>query len=269
MPLYSFFVLGWLFVVLLAGLLHGLPKLGVGVAEAIRKAPTLDVIVSLFTWIPPVVAACLSGERSGWCAAAICFVGQGVGLQTWVWGHELIHRKHAKGPRIIKFLNQRVGRVRNHLGLWVTVIALPAFLLVRLAELVVWPPLAWLMRFPQYKQSEWVNCSRHKFDGLVGHDRIWCLYCDWMTGVYSFGAECLRNVETFWCPIQFGDQQKCENCQIDFPDVREKWVKSNQKMADVVAAMEEHYPDSRPTNDWWCHPARLTVEGKSPSAPDQ
>ena len=47
-----------------------------------------------------------------------------------------------------------------------------------------------------------------KVEGLVGHDRIWCLYCDWMTGVWSLGTEMLRNVESFWCPLRFSSDAK-------------------------------------------------------------
>ena len=37
---------------------------------------------------------------------------------------------------------------------------------------------------------------------VIGHALIWCLYCDWMTGVWSLGTEMLRNVESFWYPIR-------------------------------------------------------------------
>ena len=62
-----------------------------------------------------------------------------------------------------------------------------------------------------------------------------------MTGVYSLGAEILRNIESFWCPIKFYDGKKCENCRIDFPDVDE-WTEPDGSMKDVVALFEEKYP---------------------------
>ena len=115
------------------------------------------------------------------------------------------------------------------------------------------------MRLPKYRTAEWVNVSRHKFEGLVGHDLIWCLYCDWMTGVWSLGTEMLRNVESFWCPIRFRSDKKCENCAIDFPDVNGGWAPEDGTMADVVKAHADHYPGPNGENSWFGHPVRLTV----------
>ena len=102
--------------------------------------------------------------------------------------------------------------------------------------------------------------SRESFDGLVGHDLIWCLYCDWMTGVYSLGAEMLRNVESFWCPIRFYEGKKCENCNVDFPDINGGWVKADGNMQDVENVMEEKYGSGE--RAWFGHPVRLTVKGE-------
>jgi hypothetical protein len=100
----------------------------------------------------------------------------------------------------------------------------PIFAAARIGQYLVYPPLTWLVRLPKYNTAEWISVSRHKFEGLVGHDLIWCLYCDWMTGVWSLGTEMLRNVESFWCPIRFRSDKKCENCTLDFPDVDNGWA---------------------------------------------
>jgi hypothetical protein len=142
----------------------------------------------------------------------------------------------------------------------VTLIALPIFWGIRAIQMTLWWTLPVILNFPNYKQSEWINVSRQKFDGLVGHDLVWCLYCDWMTGVYSLGAEMLRNVESSWCPIRFYEGKKCANCAVDFPDVNNGWVAPDRSMADVVAKMEQMYGDGR--REWFGHPARLTVKGK-------
>ena len=142
-----------------------------------------------------------------------------------------------------------------------TLVALPGFWFIRFIEITAYWPLVVLLGFPKYKQSDWINVSRQKFEGLIGHDLIWCLYCDWMTGVYSLGAEMLRNVESFWCPIRFYDGKKCANCTIDFPDVDNGWVAPGATMTDVLATMEEKYGDGR--REWFGHPARLTVKGRS------
>lgn len=226
-------------------------------AEACLRAPLLDLIVAGFSWIPWVAVAIWGGR---WPLLG-CLTGQIAGLILWCWYHELSHRQAAKGPRIVKYLNRRVGRVRNHLALWITAIAYPIFWGVRFGEVFVYPMLVWTVRLPRYKQAEWVNVSRTKFDGLVGHDLIWCLYCDWMTGVYSLGAEMLRNVESFWCPLRFYDGKKCENCKIDFPDIEKGWIKADGTMQEVVTTMAKHYDGG--DHSWWNHPKRtnLTREG--------
>ncbi len=245
----------------LAGLLHLMPKLGGpgrAFARTAARAPLLDLIVALFTWIPWVIAPIVAG----WIALPGVILGQLVGFGAWVMAHEAAHLEARRGPRIVTFINRTVGRWRNHAALWVTVISVPAFWIIRIAQIVTYPFLVWLLRFPRYRHGDWVNVSRHKFNGLVGHDLIWCLYCDWMTGVYALGAEMLRNVESFWCPIRFSDTAKCENCRVDFPDIDGGWVQPSKDMKAVVDTLTHYYGSGR--REWFGHPARLTINGQSP-----
>lgn len=260
-------------ILLGSGILHLLPRLG-GFGRycsaAFCRAPALDLAVTYFLILPPV-AGLIAG---GWLGLPAAVAGQIIGLQLWVWLHELAHPSARKGPRIVKTLNRIVGRWRNHAALWVTAIVVPLFWIVRLAQIFVYPLLTWLVGLPAHRTGEWINVSRQKFDGLVGHDLIWCLYCDWMTGVWSLGSEMLRNVESFWCPIRFYDGKKCENCRIDFPDVdgtaaTPGWVPADGTMSEVAALLESQYT-GRTANGWFSHPARLTVKGEvvPPSSAD-
>jgi hypothetical protein len=226
------------------------------ISNAFIKAPLVDVLVASITWVPWVWACIFAG----WIGFGGAILGQMAGLYAWCFLHEMLHREAARGPRIVKFLNRTVGRWQNHVALWVTLIALPGFWVIRAMEILAYWPLVVLLKFPKYKQSEWINVSRQKFEGLVGHDLVWCLYCDWMTGVYSLGAEMLRNVESFWCPIRFYEGKKCENCQVDFPDIEHGWAPATGTMTDVVAVLESKYGDGH--REWFGHPARLTVKGK-------
>ena len=251
-------------IVLMAGLLHLLPRLGSAgrrVADACCRAPGLDWIVTYFTVAPMIVGTALFGWR-GFLAG----VGaQIIGMYIWQFAHELANREAMRGPRIVKTLNRKVGAVQNLVAVWLTAIVTPAFWLVRLAEAFIYPPITWLVGLPKYKGSDWVMVSRQKFSGLVGHDLIWCLYCDWMTGVWSLGTEILRNVESFWCPIRFYSEKKCDNCKIDFPDIDGGWVPANGTMADVVKVLDEKFPDENPEHPWFGHRVRLTVNGREPS----
>jgi len=247
-----------------AGVLHAIPRLGGpgrAVAAWLCRAPGLDLLIAYFT-VAPMVAGVWIG---GWLGLLAAVIGQIVSVVVWGWLHELAHPAARKGPRIVHTINRHVGRFRNHAAVWWTAWAVPLFAIVRIGELFIYPPLHWLVRLPKYNQAQWVNVSRQKFNGLVGHDLIWCLYCDWMTGVWSLGGEMLRNVESFWCPIRFGSPEKCENCSVDFPDIKGGWVPSTGTMADVTRVLDEQYDPARnPTgeNAWFGHPVRLTVKGE-------
>jgi len=268
----------WLFVITLAALLlaalllHLLPKLGLAaLTRWLAHAPGLDVAVAYFTVAPQIVAIVIAvntrSDFNAWGAAGLglltAILAQIAATLLWGWAHELANPKARRGPRIVATLNRNVGRFRNHSAVWWTAWAVPLFALVRVAELFIYPPLIWLVKFPRYRQSEWINISRHKFEGLVGHDLIWCLYCDWMTGVWSLGTEMLRNVESFWCPIRFDSAKKCENCTLDFPDIDNGWTPSDQGMSEVVKVLEQKYPKTSKTNAWFGHPVRLTRDGSA------
>ncbi len=250
-----------------AGLLHLIPRLG-GLGRWLenwcRRAPGLDLWVVYFLVAQWAIGAMYGGWV--WCVAAI--VGQVGGSVAWMQLHELWERPKGREARLVRALNNIVGPTRNHAALWVTTIAVPAFLAVRVAEVFAYPLLVWLVRLPRYRQGEWVSVSRHKFEGLVGFDRVWCLYCDWMTGVWSLGSEMLRNVESFWCPIRFSDEAKCANCAIDFPDVDGGWVPADGTMSDVERVVAEKYGSlgRGQSNTWFGHPARLTVNGAAVTA---
>ncbi len=240
-------------------------------SQALCAAPVLDLAITYFT-----IAPMIGGIIAGWVyyhslvGAGIGFVcgvmSQMIAVYIWQFAHELANMKHVRGPRIVKVLNKAVGRWRNHAALWVTTLAVPLFWAVRLGEIIIYPMLVRLVGLPKYKEAEWVNLSRHKFEGLVGHDLIWCLYCDWMTGLWSLGSEMLRNVESFWCPIRFHSEKKCANCAIDFPDIFDKWVPADKGMQEVADVLAAHYPPGGwkkpPYSSWFSHPARLTIEGE-------
>ena len=207
----------------------------------------LDLALGLLIWIPWIAGF----MTAGWSGLAAIVPGQILAMQLWIVWHEWSHRNALGEPRIVGYLNNRYGWFRNNLALWVTSICLPVFFLIRVAEVLLYPMLVMLLGFRHYKHNDWVNVSRHKFEGLVGHDLIWCLYCDWMTGVYSLGAEMLRNVESFWCPIRFYNGKKCENCQIDFPDIEGGWVAADGTMGEVVDTLDHQMPNDGLPWNWF------------------
>lgn len=245
-------------LLVVAGLLHVIRRLGSGgrrIAGLLVRAPVLDWLVIYFTVLPLIVGPIVAG----WAGLAGAVVGQVAAMLSWIQLHELANRQAVRGPRIVKSLNRIVGPWRNHAALWVTAIVLPGFSLVRLAQIFCYPLLHRLVGLPKYDAAEWVNVSRQKFEGLVGHDLIWCLYCDWMTGVWSLGTEMLRNVESFWCPIRFYSGKKCENCAIDFPDVDGGWVPADGTMSEVAQTIERMHGQGN--HAWFGKRVPLTVHG--------
>jgi hypothetical protein len=179
-----------------ARLLHLLPRMGQAgkrLSEAACHAPLLDVIVCYFTVLPLIIGPLVAG----WAGLLTAVIAQLATLLIWQTIHEAVHRDAAKGPRIIKALNKKVGPIRYFTAAYITSLATPLFWFVRVAQLTLYPPLVWLINVPAYNAADWVSVSRQKFSGLVGHDLIWCLYCDWMTGVWSLGTEMLGNVESW------------------------------------------------------------------------
>jgi hypothetical protein len=238
------------FGILIVGLIAAgvFTRLAFGITPSIAKAPALDFFISLFTWIPWVAGFLLAG----WCGVFSGIAAQIVFLHIFCLVHRALRGK--KGRTLTDAQGEILGPLRNQLCLLVQTPAVLVFVQVRLAEILLYPPIAWLGKLPTYRHSEWVNLSRHKYDGLIGYDLLWCWYCDWMTGVWALGSEMLRNIESFWCPIQFLDPAKNRNASIDFPDVR-TWAPPDGSMEDAVRAFEAHY-DGRRKNSWWGHTDR-------------
>ncbi|GAB4176718.1 MAG: hypothetical protein Fur0032_16760 [Terrimicrobiaceae bacterium] len=243
----SFFsVLAWIFGGLAVAAI--LTRIAFAVSEQVAQAPLLDFFVSLFTWMP-WVAGWLMG---GWSGLAAAILSQVLFLHAFCLTHRAIRGK--KGRTLTDAQAKVLGPVRNQICLLFQTPAILVFAQVRLATILLYPPVAWLGKLPTYKSPEWVNLSRHKYDGLIGYDLLWCWYCDWMTGVWALGSEMLRNIESFWCPIRFRSDKKNRNISTDFPDVA-KWAPADGTMEDAVKAFEAHY-DGNQKNSWWGHPDR-------------
>src|SRR5258706_5518506 len=86
-----------------AGLLQLIPRLGAAgtrIAAWLCRAPGLDLVVSLVTWIPPTVL----GIVFGWRGVAGAVIGPGLGMLGLVVGHEPFQRRYLPGPTIVTLL---------------------------------------------------------------------------------------------------------------------------------------------------------------------
>lgn len=230
-------------------LLAASSKLG----EAFTKTPLLDFWIAVFIWLPPLASLFL---RS-WRYALGVILAQIVFLLLYSSIHSSYYRLFKKQcpGRLMKTLGASIGRPRVFLGFLSTLLAIPVFLVIRAGQVFAYPLMIYFLRFPRYRHSDWIQLSRHKFDGLIGMDLLWCLYCEWAAGVYALGGEMVRNNESFWCPIRFYDSKHCENCQIDFPDLKE-WIPQDKKMEDVENLLKSKYTKERKIFSWYKHPSR-------------
>ncbi|MGB3495742.1 MAG: hypothetical protein WBA57_23635 [Elainellaceae cyanobacterium] len=257
MTLLSTFVLylGLTSALLLGALiLQSIPLLGTWtkpISQRLTHAPGLDAVVAYFTVLPLVVSV---SKLGGW-GIVVAVAAEVSAVMAWTFVDERVRSPQTKTVSMHMTLGKIVGKWRNHAALWITALAVPTFWIVRVAEWIVYPPLTGLIRLPAYDAKDWVNVSRQKFEGLIGYDLIWCLYCDWMTGVWSLGTEMLRNVESFWCPIRFSSEKKCENCKVDFPDVNSNWVPSTGTISEVNDLLRKEY-DHDGDRSWHGHPSR-------------
>src|SRR3989449_10452771 len=79
-----------------AGLLQLIPRLGAAgtrIAAWLCRAPGLDLVVSLVTWIPPTVL----GIVFGWRGVAGGVIGEGMGKLVWVVGPRPAHPRDVAG----------------------------------------------------------------------------------------------------------------------------------------------------------------------------
>ena len=242
-----------------AGFLHLLPrlgKMGQEISDWLCYAPGIDLALAYFMLMPVTVGLL----ASGWQGLGIALLAELTALWLWIILHELTHQEQWHQAKIHRTLGKIAGKWQNHLALWITLLAIPLFWVLRFTQFIVYPALIKLVKLPKYEEKDWISISRQKFEGLVGYDLIWCLYCDWMTSVWSLGSEMLRNLESFWCPIRFYSEKKCENCQLDFPDIANGWVAANGTMEDVTKLLESKYTPMQEQRPWYGHPCRSCQE---------
>lgn len=154
------FILGGLF---LAGVAC---RIAFAISEKIVRAPFLDILISVFTWIPWAVGFWLNG----WIGVLSALFAQWLGIYVFCLMDRVIRGKPA--DTLTAAQGRVIGPFRNHLALLATTPATVAFVAVRLTEILVYPVVAWLAKLPTYKSSEWVNLSRHKYAGLIGPDLL-------------------------------------------------------------------------------------------------
>ncbi len=85
-----------------------------------------------------------------------------------------------------------------------------------------------LYRIPLVKRKEYITAERKHLDYLNWIQKINCLYCSYVNGIFSYAVEIGGRTEKYWCPIKHARKNKTfHNWQDHFSDYGDaKWFKN-------------------------------------------
>jgi len=65
-----------------------------------------------------------------------------------------------------------------------------------------------LYKVPLVKRSEYIIFERKHLDYLNWIQKINCLYCSYINGLFSYAVEVAGRTEKYWCPIKYASRKK-------------------------------------------------------------
>ncbi len=82
---------------------------------------------------------------------------------------------------------------------------------------------------PLVKRSDFISTERKYLDYLNWIEKINCLYCSYVNGIFSFAVEIWWRTEKYWCPIKHAKKNNTfHNWQDHFADYWDaEWFKKN------------------------------------------
>lgn len=98
-----------------------------------------------------------------------------------------------------------------------------------------------LYRIPKVKRSEYIVYERRFLDYLNLVQKINCLYCSYVNGVFAYAVEIGARTERYWCPIKSAHKPKFSHGWYkDFADYGspEQW---REKSSSEEAAFRDVY----------------------------
>lgn len=218
----------------------GLRLAPAGARDRLLAGFGVDAVIGLFTLGPFALALALPAARQGgWLAQLIAPAGAMVVFTVLFCIVDEALRGERGGFRIRAYWTGRDGWARYLTG-WLCFAATPVFWLIRAGQILLYPPLRWAWGLPRLRARDYIALSRHKTKGLAGADYLFCVYCEWMTGLWSLGTEMLRHLESMWCPLRFRGEGQCERCAATFADL-EHWADPAEGLAGVQRFYELHY----------------------------
>lgn len=65
-----------------------------------------------------------------------------------------------------------------------------------------------LYKVPLVKRSEYIIFERKHLDYLNLIQKVNCLYCSYVNGLFSYAVEIAGRTEKYWCPIKYASRKK-------------------------------------------------------------
>jgi len=98
--------------------------------------------------------------------------------------------------------------IRHFLSIpFIYMMIFPAVILDLFATLYIWTAFP-LYRIPRVKRSDHFVYDRKFLDYLNIVQKINCLYCSYVNGLFSYVTEIGARTERYWCPIKAAHQPK-------------------------------------------------------------
>lgn len=133
--------------------------------------------------------------------------------------------------------------IRHLLSLpFIYMMIVPAVILdlfISLYQAIAFP----LYRIPKVKRGEYIVYDRRFLDYLNWIQKIHCLYCSYVNGLFAYAVEIAARTERYWCPIKAASKPAVHHSWYkDFADYGnpEEWNKKfNDHRAFEIVAIKE------------------------------
>ena len=130
-------------------------------------------------------------------------------------------------------------------------ILIPTLLLDLLVSLYQWICFP-IYRIPRVRRREFVVMDRHRLGYLNYIEKINCVYCGYVNGVFAFVREVGSRTEQYWCPIKHARRVKgcharqCMFCEYgDAEGFRSDFDELRQEFTDIKSSIGKRPPNAK------------------------
>ncbi len=99
-----------------------------------------------------------------------------------------------------------------------------------------------LYEIPKVKRGDYIQYDRRFLDYLNWIEKIHCLYCSYVNGLFAYALEISARTERYWCPIKSATKPKFYHSWYrDFADYGnpEEWIEKVHKKEAFASKQED------------------------------